>query len=501
MRVLMAEIKHEANTFSPVATTLQSFRDYHYYSGREMAALRGASTEIAAFYDVASERGWQLAPALAAMAMSSGKVTAETYQALKHELLEAVAGAGALDGVLLALHGAMVVEGLDDPDGDLLAALRDAVGVHLPIAASLDLHGNITARMVEAADILVGFDTCPHTDLYETGRRTALLLDRLMRQEIKPVLALVRVPLLVPPDTMDTGDGPLGQIVRQAKALEGHDGILSASVFCVQPWLDLPDVASAVLVLADGDAWAAERAARRLADLYWQGRNDFTVDLHTPAKAIELARREGAGPVIFSDSADSIGSGATGDATGLLHALLQARELPGMALTTVVDPEAVAAAVAAGVGAPVTLQVGGKRDRLFNRPRRLAGAVRTIFDGRFTLSGPSYTGLEMKMGPTAVVQAGQVFVVITSLPTWTHHPDFYRAVGLQPERSLITVTKSNILFKASYQEMAQRIVWVDAPGLSSPNLRRLPFKRLPRPLFPFDSPEEFDDRATLHFGG
>ncbi len=497
-RILIAEIKHEANTFSPVATTLNSFRDYHYLVGPDVEKLRRTGTEVGAFLDVASNEGWEVVPALAAMAMSSGKVTAETYASLKATLLRAVRQAKHLDGVLLALHGAMVVEGLDDAEGDLLTAVRSAVG-RLPIVATLDLHAKVTQNVVQQADILVGFDTCPHTDLYDTGERAARLFGRLLRGEISPVMALLRVPLIVPPDTMDTGDGPLGEIVGQAKAIEGRDGVLSASVFCVQPWLDVPDLASAVVVITDGDADAAEAGVRALGQSYWSTRHRFRVELHSPEQAIRLAIAEGKGPVVFSDSADSIGSGATGDATGILRALLAARQrLPGDALTTVVDPQAAEEAIAAGVGAEVMLTLGGKRDTVFNQPVMLRGQVRGIFDGHFRLSGPSYTGLEMNMGGTAVVRCDQVFVVITSLPTWTHHPDFYRAVGLRPERALIVVTKSNILFKASYCDLARRMLWIDAAGLSSPNLVRLPYRRITRPLFPFDDMESFDERVTLH---
>jgi microcystin degradation protein MlrC len=571
MRVLIAELKHEANTFSPIPTTLDRFRDYHHLTGAEVLTLAGTRTEVGGFLDVAQEAGWEVAPVVAAMAMSGGKVTTEAYATLKDQLLnglgrvkkhlpepqsilsgvrrcvpDAVEGCThqesgyavtkthpstaprellrdsaqdassqnretfcdeysvAGDAVLLALHGAMVVEGLDDPEGDLLCAVREAVGPHVPIAASLDLHGNITPATAQAADILVGFDTCPHTDLYETGVRTARLLARRLRGEIRPATALVRVPLIVPPDTMDTSDGPLGEIVAAAKAMERRPGVLSASVFCVQPWLDLPDLASGVLVTTDGDPELAAATARELAHRYWAARRSFHVELHSPEEAIALARSEAPGPVVFSDSADSIGSGATGDATGILAALLAAApEAPGLALTTVVDPEAATACVQAGVGAMVSLLVGGKLDRRFNTPIRLSGRVRTLFDGRFRLSGPSYGGLEMQMGLTAVVQANEsrVYVVITSLPTWTHHPDFYRAVGLAPERAWVVVTKSNILFRASYRDLARRILWVSAPGLSSPHLTGLPFERVGRPLYPLDAMEAFDDRAEVHVAG
>lgn len=481
-----------------MATDLQSFRDYHLYAGLELEQMRGTGTEVAAFLDVAGMEGWQVIPAPATMAMSSGKVTTAAYAHLKDALLSAAGDARPLDAVLLALHGAMVVDDLDDSEGDLLAALRALLGPAVPIVASLDLHGNVTPTMVGMADALVGFNTCPHTDLYDTGYRTAKLLARILRHEVRPAMAMVRVPLVVPPDTMDTGDGPLGEIVGLAKRMEASGDVLSASVFCVQPWLDIPGLASAVLAVTNDDAAAAAAAAGRLARAYWQARKRFQVQLYSAEAAVRAAVAEGAGPVVLSDSADSIGSGATGDATGIFRALIDASgELPGAALHTVVDPEAAELAIAAGVGAQVAMDVGGKRDRTFNRPVRLDGQVRTVFAGRFRLSGPSYAGLEMNMGRTAVVQRGRLSVVITSLPTWTHHPDFYRAVGLHPERARIVVTKSNILFKASYQAMAHRILWVDAPGLSSPNILCLPFARVSRPLYPFDDWETLDERATV----
>jgi microcystin degradation protein MlrC len=502
MRVFIAEVKHEANTFSPLPTTLQSFRDYHLYRGAEIVdRLADTRSEVGGFLRVAGDEAWEIAPGLAAMAMSGGVVTAEAYQTLKTDLLNALASAGPLDGVLLALHGAMVTEGQDDPEADLLKAVREIVGLSVPIVTCLDLHGNTRPALLDHADILLGFDTCPHTDLYETGTRAARLLARCLRREVRPTMALARLPLIVPPDTMDTSDGPLAELVTRAKELESRSDILSASVFCVQPWLDVPDLGCAVLVVADGNRSIAADSARELARAYWAARYRFQVELHSPDNAIALARTQDPGPVVFSDSADSIGSGATGDATGILSALLAAQDLPGAALTTIVDPEAAEACHRAGVGREVALAVGGKRDTLFNSPVRLQGTVRTLSDGRFRLSDRSYGGLEMQMGPAAVVQSEQVFVAITSLPTWTHSPDFYRAVGLMPERSWVVMTKSNILFKSSYEDMARCILWVLAPGLSSPDLATVPFQRVGRPLFPLDELEEYDDRAALHTSG
>jgi len=486
MRIAYGELKQESNTFSPVIATLDDFYAYHLYSGKEIEErLKSTNTEVAGFLDSAAAKGIELVPTVAAMAMSGGKVEAGTYGVLKRRLLEEIAQAGPIDGVVLALHGGMVVEGIDDAEGDLLTAVRHMVGDAMPIVASLDLHGNVTEEMVLSADILVGFDTCPHIDLYETGCRAMELAARVVKREINPVMALRKLPMIVPPETEDTSSGPLGDLIEDAKALEQRPGVLSVSIFAVQPWLDVPDLGFAVVVVADGDSVAAKDAAGRLADRVWAARGEFRVELVPVSEAVERALASEGAPVVLGDSADSIGSGAPGDSTAILKALLD-RDTTQMALLTVVDPEAVAQGIAAGIGHELTLTVGGKLDNICSDPVRIRGRVKTIFDGKFTMLGPSYTGLDVDMGRTVVLKSDGIHLVITEKRTWTFDPSFYRAVGLEPKLAKIVVTKSNISFVACYAPIAAQVMFVDAPGLSSPNFATLPFKRAGRPLFPLD---------------
>lgn len=486
MRIAFGELKQESNTFSPVLTTLDDFYAYHLYCGKEIEErLKGTKTEIAGFLDTATTKGIELIPTVAAMAMSGGKVTAETYDFLKERLLEGIAKAGPIDGVVLALHGAMVIVGSDDAEGDLLTAVRDTVGHATPIIASLDLHANVTEKMVKAADILLGFDTCPHVDLYETGCRAMELASRLVKWEIDPVMTLKKVPMIVPPDTMDTSSGPLGDLIGEAKALEQRPEILSASIFAVQPWLDVPDLGFGVVVVADADLTAAQDGADRLASRVWAVRRQFYVDLVPVSEAVQRALTIKRRPVVLADSADSIGSGAPGDSTAILKALLDS-DTTEMTLLTLVDPQAVAEGIAAGIGNEASLIVGGKMDNICNEPVRINGRVKTIFDGKFTMQGPSYTGLDVDMGRTVVLKSDGIHLVITEKRTWTLDPSFYRAVGLEPRLAKIVVTKSNIGFRACYAPIAGQMIWVDGPGLSSPNLASLLFERVRRPLFPLD---------------
>jgi microcystin degradation protein MlrC len=443
------------------------------------------------------------------MAMSSGPLTQATFEALSEELLTRISALLPADGILLALHGAMLVEGIDDPEGVLLARMRQTMN-GLPVVVSLDLHAVPTSGLLEGADAVVGFDTCPHTDLFETGARAAELLIQIAHQGAKPRMAFVRIPLDLPAETVDTSQpGPAADLLQAARRERGRGGILSTSIFFPQPWLDMPHLGATALVVfddrdSDGRATAMEVTAA-LAQRFWDLRGAFVAEYHSVEQAIGLALAGGAvspgggpldssrsssGPFVLSDSADTTGGGATGDATRILRQLLaQPGPLPGDALTTIVDADAVRQAARYLPGERISLRVGGKLDRQFNQPVELEGVLRTLFHGRFRVSGPSYTGLVMRMGLTAVVEVDRLKVVITSKRTWTHTPDFYRAVGLEPANAWIVLTKSNSTFKASYAPIARQILFVTGPGVSSPDLTSLPFQRRPRPLYPFEDSE------------
>jgi microcystin degradation protein MlrC len=502
LRLICAEFKQEGNSFSPLRTTLQDFENYHLHRGAEVQThMAGTGTEVGGFFAVAQREGVEIAPALATMAMSSGPVELDAFEALSQELLARISALLPADGILLALHGAMLVEGSDDPEGSLLARLREIVG-KIPVVVSLDLHAVPTSGLLEHADAIVGFDTCPHTDLFETGARAAELLIKIVRRQVKPRMAFVRVPLDLPAEAVDTSKpGPAANLLRAARGERGRGGILSTSIFFPQPWLDMPHLGATVLVVFDegnGDGGAREtEVTAALAQKFWDLRTAFEAEFHSVEQAVGLALAADAatqggglkttGPFVLSDSADTTGGGATGDATRVLaHLLAQPGPLPGDALITIVDAEAALQAARHLPGERVSLQVGGKMDHHFNQPARLEGVLRTLFHGRFRVSGPSYTGLVMRMGLTAVVEVDRLKVVITSRRTWTHTPDFYRAVGLEPASAWIVLTKSNSTFKASYAPIARRILFVAGPGVSSPELTSLPFQRRPRPLYPFE---------------
>jgi microcystin degradation protein MlrC len=503
MRYAVGTLSLECNSFSPERTTLDYFRRNGYLlRGEEIwDAHRGMRNELAGFLDVCRRRGVEAAPTLAVWAVPHGLVVSETYAELKAELLGRLRTAEPLDGVYLSLHGSMVVEGLDDPEGDLLEAVRNAIGAR-PLVVTLDFHANVTARMARAADILVGYNSFPHTNLFETGTKAGELAWRHHGRTRDLRRIFVKLPLVAPMERMTiVGDEPMVRLIRDLEAGEDGDQILALSAFGVQCWLDIQEMGCSVLGVVRAEA--ADRASElvaRTARAFWDLRRVFMdFPFHSPDEAIRQGLASAAQPIVLNEPSDNVGAGATGDSTYLLEALLRQR-VKAPAYLPIVDPEAVATAAQAGVGAELTLPVGGRLNRRFSRPVTVQGRVRTLFDGRYRYTGPMFHGVETSMGRTAVLEvSGNIFIELTELPVWTIDPEHYRCVGLAPERAKFLVVKSQGSFKAAYEGLAKGVFYLDTPGISGSNLRALPFERIDRAnLYPWNETRKFEpDPAIL----
>ncbi len=487
MRIAIGQFMEESNTFVRQLADLEHFRNNQLLLDDDVAKLRGTRAEVGGFLDALGRLGVEVVPTVAANCVSSGPVPRETFETLKAEILERLAAAGPLDGVLLALHGAMVLDDAPDGDGELLAAVREQVGPRMPVVATLDLHATITPRMVEAADALVGYDTYPHIDLYETGVKGANLVVAAARGEVQPVTVFARSPMIVPAEGMGTADQPMAGLLAEAKRLEQRPGVLSVSLFPVQPWLDIPETGFSVVAVADGARRAAELepVVRELAWKAWEARRKFEANLLAVDDAIRRALALEGGPVILSDSADGTGAGSPGDSAAVLERLL-ALGVRERCLVTVVDAPAVARAIEVGVGHDLTVPVGGRLDPRYNRPVTITGRVRLLSDGRFIFSDQKSRGTEGHMGRAAVIEVGTVSVLVTERPAFTVDPAFYRAVGLEPKDAKIVVVKSALQFRDGYGPFAKAMWVVDTPGPSTANLKRLDWRHVSRPLFPFD---------------
>ena len=491
MRIAIGSIFQESHSFSPVHGSWDHFGPREVLRGQVMLDYRaGTKTEIGGAIDVAHEQGAEVVPLLSAMSTASaGPLRREVFEALTTELVERLRRAEPVDGLLLVLHGGLVAEHCDDASGEVIRACRAALGTERPLIATLDLHANTTHQMAELATALVGYHTFPHIDMYETGRRGMALMLATLAGQARPAMAIRRLPMILPGENGRTTDGPYAEVMDMVKDLAQQPGMLDASAFSVQPWLDVADVGCSVVVVADADAARAEREAERLADEFWQRRAAFDVTLIPAAEAIAQGLGDDRHPYILSDSADAPSSGAPGDSPALLAALLDAQPAK-TCLANVVDAPAVAEMVRAGVGQTVTVHLGGLLAPRFYSPIEVTGTVKLISDGEFTHKGQGFQGVTFYRGRTAVLRSGELYIVVMERPVFQWDAELYRSVGLEPRDAQIVVVKSPAAFRASYGPFAAEILIVEAAGVCSPILRSYPFHQVRRPLYPLD---EFDD--------
>lgn len=499
-KVMIAQFQQESNSFSPLTSGLELFRSGVYAEGERIVGLyRGTRTEISGFLTALGEAGADVVPVVAAHAVSSGPLRQETFDAVLGAMAQAWERHGPADGILLCMHGAMLLEPDRDATGLFLERLRELAGERAAIVATLDLHANATARMAAAADALVGYHTYPHVDLFETGAKAAKLLLRIVRGEVRPAAALVKLPMIVSGEKAQTTGEPMRSLIALLGQAEAEPGVLAASLFQMQPWLDVADAGCAVYAVADGDESLAGRVAARVAQPFWDARERLLAELTPLSEAVEAALAAPSGPVVLADSADGTGSGSPGDSTAILRELLRCGTERRCYLT-VVDPETVARATEVGVGNLAEFAIGGKIDTRHHAPVCATARVKLLGDGEFTFKGPQFTGATHHMGRTAVLAIGGIRVVAMEKPAFNWDPELYRSVGLEPRDAQVVVVKSPTAFRANYEAMASAIYVVDAPGASSANLQRMPFARLPRPLFPFDADCPFEPQPALFAG-
>ena len=406
MRVIIGAIAHETSTFTPVETTWDSYRNerFGYLCGDELIArFRGTNTPTGGFIEGAGAQGFEVVPTIFANAHPSGPTPRDIFDAILEDLLDRIEAAGAIDGVLLELHGAMVAEGIDDGE---VAAVRELVGPGVPILAQLDIHANRSHRMVELADVLIGRETYPEIDQAERGRECAEVLGRILREGVRPTMALRQLPLVWGMNQV-TAHSPMREAIAELHRIEAQPGVICGSIATCFPLADIPDMGASVYMVTEGDQALAQQWANQLGEWIFARRADWQLPLPTTREALAQAEAEGRFPVIFADRNDNTGGGAPGDSTGVLQTFVEAG-LEDAALLYMVDPEAVAQCQQAGVGATLDLEVGGKSSPLQGNPVRLQAEVVTLSDGRFRYEGPRNKGLESSMGPSAHIRQGVI---------------------------------------------------------------------------------------------
>ncbi|MCY3703871.1 MAG: M81 family metallopeptidase [Rhodospirillales bacterium] len=482
MRVAVAGFIHETNTFSPRPATMERFAEADGWpplvTGSELPpALAGSNLPAAGFLEAARLDGAEVLPLLWCSAVPSGPVTREAHDAILTRMLERLRAAGPVDAVYLDLHGAMVAEHERDGDGAVLAAVRAEVDASTAVVASLDLHANVSGAMLDASDALVAFRTYPHVDMAATGRRTYAVLKAVLpgiRDGRQPAKALGRSPFLVPLVCQSTDAEPGRRLYARLGDREGPS-VYTTSLAMGFPPADTWETGPSVFSYAETEPAARQAVAavmRRLEAV----EPEFAVTLYPPRSAVDealrIARRAG-GPVVVADTRDNPGAGGAGDTTALLSAAV-ASDADGVAVGVLADPDTAARAAAAGIGAEITVSLGGRSD---GRPYVGAARVTALGDGRFTATGPMFGGSRMDLGPMAALRCGRVAVAVASRRMQAADRSMFRHVGIEPDAQRVVIVKSSVHFRADFAH-ARAVVVADAPGLNPVNHDTLDYRHL-----------------------
>lgn len=482
-RVALAGFLHETNTFAPTKARMADF----VQGGGYMPLVRGAAMitqcrninlGISGAVDFGESQNWQMVPVLWAGAIPSAHVCKDAYKSITDEIISGILAAGPLDGVFLDLHGAMVAEGEDDGEGRLLMRLRAALGPDVPIVAALDLHGNITQDMVDAADVLVGFRTYPHVDMAQTGYRAAAQLDAVMARGVPFAKAFRRIPFLVPIAWQSTRAEPGKEIYDLVSALEVNP-VASTSFFFGFPAADFPGCGPTVICYGTSQG-AADMAADTIESAVLAAEPRLAGKTFGPdAGVIEAMRiaQTASRPVIIADTQDNPGAGGNSNTTGMLRALI-AQGAERAALGNMVDPKAAKCAHTAGTGAQIDIALGGFSNVAGDAPFEGRFTVETLSDGKLIASGPFYGGAPLDLGPSACLRIGGVRIVVTSQKAQMADQEMYRFVGIEPTEQAILVNKSSVHFRADFDPIAETILTCTAPGPMPVSPASLPFTNL-----------------------
>ena len=485
MRIVTGTISHETNVLSNIRTDLEQFRKRRLLRGEEVFDyFRGTKTPVGGLMDGCEKHGFELIPTVFASATPSGTITAEAFDTLLGDILEGIRKAEPFDGVVLHLHGAGVSESHEDIEGHTLSEVRKIVG-DKPLASTLDLHANNTQLMVESADVLIGYDTYPHVDGYERGVEAIDIMARLLDGSLKPTKAFRQPPMMPALQAQFTGRYPMSRLMEEAHRLEEMGGVETITVAAGFPWSDFEDVGLSFIVTTNDDRELADSLADELSDLAWGMRRDFLVKPTPVREALRKVKGSEGGPFILADIGDNPGGGAPEDGTVVLKAVVE-EGLEGGIFAVIWDPEVVERAASAGVGNDVTVDLGGRTDEMHGAPLNVTGAVKMISDGKWIVKGPMGTGSEADMGATAVLLVGGNEVIITSKRLQPTDLQLYRSLGIEPTERRFIVVKSSVHYRAAHMPIAEEVIELDTPGLTSPRLAGFGFKKLRRPIFPLD---------------
>ena len=496
-KIAIAQFQHESNTFAKFTTKLDRFQQTNLTEGQEIIDfshsgvldyVSGGVLTGEKFDDV------ELVPLFSAYSMPSGSIDGETYDYIAENIISRLRQhADELDGMFFVLHGAGASERTLDVEGSMLKACREVLGPNKPIVATLDLHANISEEMVQNADVLVSCKLYPHSDTYETGCKAMEILHSMLTGEYKPYMVVKKVPMLMQMGLCATMREPMKSVVDMCADVEKRDNMIDCTFVHGFNSGDTPFTCAAVITVAT-DAQTAEAAAEEVSEKVWKRRSDFYKGITTPVEGVEIAKSQPK-PVVLNESSDNPGGGSPGDSTHLLRALVES-DVTKCCFASIVDPETVAKAVAAGVGNTVDVAIGGKIDGLHGAPVEVKGAyVRSISDGKIFLRSRMMHGYPTFFGTTVRLTIdGRVDVIVCEVPNQIMDDSIYELMGIDVRKYDYIGLKSSVHFRdyfAGVTDIAKSIVTVDGPGICTGDLFSYDFKNLPREtIYPFAHNDE-----------
>ena len=480
MRLAIAGIVHETNSYCRDQTQLS---DFYIARGEKILRSRGTSTNVGGALDACARLGLEVAPVMVAAAQPSGTIAREAYESMKDEILVGLSHEDGIDGIYLDLHGAGVVDGIPDLEGDFVTALRRLVGESMPITASFDLHGNITQSMADGLDGVFACHQYPHIDMHLRAAEAVELIVDMLRDDFRANLFVESVPMLLTMTTTFLGAGK--QFLESVLAEESNvEDVIDISWFHGFPYTDIPHVGSHICVTSRGHRDQAASVAKKVAADLWQRRKEFIPTILSADEAVAQAKAATERPVVINESSDNCGGGAPGDGTHLLRAMLEAK-LQKACFGFIVDPAVAESAHQAGIGETIEVSLGGKYDDLHGDPLKLVAYVKALHDGRLTMQAMG-KGARINYGKLARLVVQDMDIIVGSRRSQTFDPEPFLAVGIDVTRMDFIALKSSNHFRAGFDDIAGTIVTSDSPGLVTQRIEVFPRQAAARPMWPID---------------
>lgn len=496
MRIALIHIAQETDDFNPVPTTLDDYRAFGILEGDDVWSLAGGRNQIAGYAAAAAESGLDITtiPIIRAWAVAGGRISKEAFDFFQKKIADGLKAAGEIDGLMLQLHGACAAEGVDDVEGEQAALCRGILGADIPIVGAFDHHANITRKLMDNLDGIAGHRTQPH-DVFDTGKIGAELLFAIIAGKVKPAMSWRKIPLISHQEQFLTSKGPMKVWFDRARRMEDDPRVVRIANWPMQPWLDVAEGGWSVTVVTNDDMALADRLADELADLAWSMRADFQVKDALPIdEAVLKADRAEKGIVVLSDTGDTVFGGAAGDSNLIAESVLRLG-ITSKTLIPLVSARTVAELAAAGEGATVTIKIGGDSAPAFFTPLEVTGTVRRIADGSRVKLDYNHQDY-VDMGRVAIFEVGPITMLVTEKRGVAGNlPDAYSAFGVDPANYKIAVVKTASNFQY-FAPLTSEVIRVDTRGPGQSDVHGLPWKRIPRPIYPLDPIDDWREATT-----